>query len=102
MAGKLKCAGDPECGWESASERLSPEGTQEYIAHFMKEQQVAARAKDQRAKAKPIDRPTVDLGCSPADWNDFVRRWGQYKRVTDLPTNQIAVQLLGWSQMLRC
>ena len=49
MAGKLKCAGDPAGTWEGAAERSSPEATQEYIAHFMKEHQVAARAKDQRA-----------------------------------------------------
>ena len=72
MAGKLKCAGDPACVWESAAERSTPEATQEYITHFIKEHQVAARVKDQRAKAKPIDCPTVDLGCSSVDWNDFV------------------------------
>ena len=53
------------------------------------------RTKDQRAKPKPIHRPTVGMGCSPADWNNFERRWGQYKNDTALPPNQIKGQLLG-------
>ena len=66
---------------------------QEYTEHFVRDHG-AARARD-RPKPKPIDRPTVGMSCSPADYNDFVRRWNQYKKDTGLPSDQVNGQLVG-------
>ena len=93
MAEKLKCSFDASCTWTSTTDEDSPKAMQEYTEHFVRDHG-AARARD-RPKPKPIDRPTVDMGCSPADYNDFVRRWNQYKKDTGLPSDQVNGQLIG-------
>ena len=35
------------------------------------------------------------MSCSPSDYNDFIRRWNQYKKDTGLPSDQINGQLVG-------
>ena len=75
------------------ADKDDPKAQREYTEHFVREHGTA-RARD-RPKPKPIDRPTVGMGCSPADYNDFVRRWNQYKRDTGLPANQENGQLIG-------
>ena len=92
MANKLKCT-DPSCSWASAADADSSASMQEYTQHFVQEHG-AARPRD-RPKPKPIDRPTVGMSCSPSDYNDFIRRWNQYKKDTGLPSDQINGQLVG-------
>ena len=93
MAEKLKCSFDASCSWASTANADSPKAMQEYTEHFVRDHG-AARARD-RPKPKPIDRPTVGMGCSPADYNNFVRCWNQYKKDTGLPTDQVNGQLIG-------
>ena len=35
------------------------------------------------------------MGCSPADYNNFVRQWNQYKKDMGLPSDQVNGQLIG-------
>ena len=86
MAEKLDCSFDATCTWASTADKDDPKAQQEYTAHFVLKHGTA-RVRD-KPKPKPIDRPTVGMGCSPADYNDFERRWGQYKQDTGLPTDQ--------------
>ena len=87
MAEKLNCSFNATCAWTSKANKDDPKAQQEYTEHFVREHGTA-RARD-RPKPKPINRPTVGMGCSPADYNNFVRRWSQYKRDTGLPTNRV-------------
>ena len=88
MAEKLDCSFDAACAWASTADKDDPKAQQEYTAHIVLMHGMA-RARDQKPKPKPIDRPTVGMGCSPADYNNFERRWGQYKQDMGLPTDQL-------------
>ena len=37
-------------------------------------------ARDNQVKPPPLVRPSIDLGCSPAQWADFITRWTQHPR----------------------
>ena len=70
MAEKLECSFDLACVWNSTANKDDPEAQQEYTAHLVT-MYGTTRTRDQKPKPKPIDRPTVGMGCSPADYNDF-------------------------------
>ena len=37
------------------------------------------RGRDQRIRPPPLVRPTIDIGCSPAQWADFQTRWTRFR-----------------------
>ena len=93
MAEKLNCSFDATCTWTSTASKDSPKAQQEYTEHFVRDHSTT-RARD-RPKPKPIDRPTVGMGCLPADYNNFVRWWNQYEKDMGLPSDQVNGQLIG-------
>ena len=95
MTNPLQCTEAPSCDWKSNADKNTPEAQQEYTIHFIREHQNGARPKDQRAKPKLINRPTIDMGCTPAGWDDFFRRWDRYKLNTALLADQVIGQLRG-------
>ena len=42
----------------------------------------------------PLERPTVDLGCSPTQWATFISRWERFKIGSNIPTAQQASQAM--------
>ena len=58
------------------------ESTKDYTDHIKLLHSTAAPAAQQKAsgRAPPIVRPTIHEGCTPAQWQDFVTRWGTFYR----------------------
>ena len=44
-------------------------------------------ARDNRVMPPLFVRPTINLGCSPAHWSDFLMRWNQFRNGSNKPTN---------------
>ena len=51
-------------------------------------------ARDNRVKPPPLVRPTIDLGCFPAQWSDFLRRWNRFRNGSNIPASQLTTQAM--------
>ena len=51
-------------------------------------------ARDNRVKPPPLVRPSIDIGCSPAQWANFMTRWTRFWNVCNIPTAQLTTQAM--------
>ena len=54
----------------------------------------AARTARDSRKPPPLERPTVELGCSPSQWAIFILRWERFKIGSNIPSAQQALQAM--------
>ena len=53
------------------------------------------RARDQRIRPPPpLVRPSIDIGCSPAQWADFLARWTRFRSGCSIPADQLTTQAM--------
>ena len=52
------------------------------------------RAREQRVRPPPLVRLTVDIGCSPAQWADFLTRWTRFRSGCNIPAAQLTTQAM--------
>ena len=52
------------------------------------------RVRDQRIRPPPLVRPTIDIGCSLAQWADFQTRWTRFRTGCNIPTAQLTTQAM--------
>ena len=52
------------------------------------------RVRDQRVRPPPLVRPTIDIGCSPAQWANFQKRWTRFRSGCNIPAAQLTTQAM--------
>ena len=52
------------------------------------------RGRDQIICPPPLVRPTIDIGCSPAQWADFQTRWTRFRSGCNIPAAQLTTQAM--------
>ena len=52
------------------------------------------RDRDNRIRLPPLVRPSIDIGCSPAQWADFLTRWTRFRSGCNIPTLQLTTQAM--------
>ena len=52
------------------------------------------RAREPSLRPPALARPTIDIGCSPAQWADFLTRWSIFKSGCNIPTSQLTTQAM--------
>ena len=50
--------------------------------------------RDNRVKPPPLVRPSIDIGCSPAQWADFMTRWARFRNGYNIPAAQLMTQAM--------
>ena len=56
--------------------------------------QLPGGAQDNRVKPPPLLPPTIDLGCSPAQWGNFLTRWTRFRNGSNIPASQLTAQAM--------
>ena len=52
------------------------------------------RDRDNRIRPPPLVRPSIDIGCSPAQWADFLTRWARFRSGCNIPAAQLTTQAM--------
>ena len=52
------------------------------------------RGRDQRIRPPTLVRPTSDIGCSPAQWANFLTRWTRFRSGCNIPAAQLTTQAM--------
>ena len=52
------------------------------------------RGRDQRVRPPPLIRPTIDIGCWPAQWANFQTRWTRFRSGCNIPAAQLTTQAM--------
>ena len=52
------------------------------------------RARDQRIRPPPLVRPSINIGCSPAQWANFLARWTRFRIGCSIPADQLTTQAM--------
>ena len=56
--------------------------------------QLPSGARDNRVKPPPLVCPTIELGCFPAQWSDFMMRWNRFRNGSNIPVSQLTTQAM--------
>ena len=56
--------------------------------------QIPRGPREQRVRPPPLVRPTVDIGCSPAQWADFLTRWTRFRSGCNITATQLTTQAM--------
>ena len=51
-------------------------------------------AAQQLVRPPALSRPTVDIGCSPSQWADFLKQWEWFLRGSNIPPHQATTQAM--------
>ena len=52
------------------------------------------RAQEPSLRPPALLRPKVDIGCSPAQWADFLRQWSRFSDGCNIPAAQMTTQAM--------
>ena len=52
------------------------------------------RAREPSLRPPALVRPKVDIGCSPAQWADFLRQWFRFSDGCNIPAAQMTMQAM--------
>ena len=60
------------------------------------------RAREPSLRPPALVRPTINIGCSPAQWANFLTRWSRFQTGCNIPAPQLANQAIAcfWEELI--